>query len=733
MGIEKHTGRQSSLFPHYKGEDNAGDIVCVEGVVDRIVYESEESGFFVGRVTQKDTGALVTFVGNLAAVSPGETVRLWGRWVDDPRFGRQLRIEKYETVLPTTAVAIEKYLGSGLIYGIGPTFAKRLVDAFGIETLRVIDEEPERLTHVDGIGRKRAAQIREAWSAQKAIQSIMLFLQGHGISATQAVKIYKRYGDAAVAVLRDNPYRLAQDIAGIGFKIADKIAAGLGMAPDSPKRIEAGLLYTLEEASSSEGHVFLAENDLIERAKDLLNITPETILAPLASLAEQRVLVREGDMVWLPSLHAAEVACDRLLKGLLSVPPREVAIRVDKAIEWVERTRSIQLSEEQRQAIRTAVDAKVMVITGGPGTGKTTVLDGLLDIFRKKGLRLVLAAPTGRAAKRMSEATGLEAKTIHRLLEYSPKHGQFTRDDGNPLDADLVVIDETSMVDIQLMYSLLRAMPADGRLFLVGDVDQLPSVGPGNVLMDIVASGAVPVVWLKTVFRQAAESGIVANAHRINQGLFPEFNDRDFVLIKRPNPADALDTIVTLVTQRIPQRFGLDAVRDIQVLAPMHRGDVGVQRLNETLQRALNPDAQPIERKRFGLGDKVMQLRNNYELDVFNGDLGVITHVDSDLKEVQVQFDDKQVLYSFQDLDELTLAYAGTVHKAQGSEYPAVVIPMLTQHYVMLQRNVLYTAVTRAGRLVVIVGDPKAVALAIRNTRVTRRNTRLAQRLRNEV
>ena len=705
-------------------------VVCIEGTVERIVFESEETGFVVARLREERKHDLTTFVGNLVAVSAGETVRLWGRWVEDRKFGRQLRIERYETVLPSTAVAIEKYLGSGLVHGIGPKFAERLVKAFGVETLRVIDEEPARLRSVAGIGRKRAGQIREAWAAQKAIQSVMLFLQGHGIGVTQAVRIYKQYRDGAVAVLRENPYRLAEDITGIAFKTADQIAEQMGIAKDSPKRAEAGMLYALKRATD-EGHVFLEKSDLVERSVELLEVDASHLEAPLASLAKRDATVCDGDAVYLPALHHAETSCDRLLKRLLGVPLERVPIQVEKAIEWVEATKSLKLSEEQCTAIRTAVTSKVMVITGGPGTGKTTVLNGLLDILAKKGLAILLAAPTGRAAKRMEEATGRESRTIHRLLEFSPKHGGFTRNEGNPLAADLVVIDESSMIDIFLFHSLLKAMPPQARLFFVGDVDQLPSVGPGNVLTDLISSGLVPVVWLKTVFRQAAESGIIANAHRINQGQFPEFNPDDFFFLERREPTEALATLVEVVAERLPAKYGLDPKRDIHVLAPMHRGDVGVTRLNESLQAVLNPGCEPVARRNFGVGDKVMQLRNNYELDVYNGDVGLVSLVDQDLKEMQVRFDDRVVLYPFEDLDQLSLAYATTVHKAQGSEYPAVVLPLLTQHYMMLQRNVLYTAITRAQRFVVVIGDPKAVRIAIRNIKVTRRNTRLAERLRN--
>jgi exodeoxyribonuclease V alpha subunit len=705
-------------------------LACVEGEIERIVYESEETGFFVGRLREPGKPDVTTFVGNVMAVSPGETVRLWGRWVDDKKWGRQLRIERYETVVPATVGGIERYLGSGLISGIGPTFARRLVEAFGPETLRVIDEHPERLRSVPGIGRKRAAQIRDAWSSQRAIQSIMLFLQAHGVSVSLAAKIYKRYGDAAAAVLRENPYRLAQEISGIGFRSADKIAANLGIAKDAPQRAEAGLLYALEQAMG-DGHVFLPEADLIAAASELLGVGPEFLEGPLAALVARQTVIRENDAVYLRPMYVAETGCDHALKRLLRTPGVPVSIRVDNAIAWVERAQAITLSQEQRQAIHAAAEAKVMVITGGPGTGKTMLIRSLLAILEKKGLTVLLAAPTGRAAKRMETATGREAKTIHRLLEYSPKQGAFARNEHNPLSADLVIVDETSMVDVQLMRSLLVALPDAARLFVVGDVDQLPSVGPGNVLMDLIASQAAPVVWLKTVFRQAAQSGIIMNAHRINEARYPQFNKTDFIFAERTDPAKALETVVELAATRIPRRFRFDPMREIQVLAPMHRGDTGVTRLNEALQQTLNPGGAPVPRKSFRCGDKVMQLRNNYDLDVYNGDIGLVTLVDEEAKEIEVRFDDRCVLYPFDDLDDLTLAYAVTVHKSQGSEYRAVVILLLPQHYLLLQRNVLYTAVTRGKELVVLVGDPKAVGMALHNTKVAARHTRLADRLRN--
>ncbi|HRI88593.1 MAG TPA: AAA family ATPase, partial [Candidatus Hydrogenedentes bacterium] len=542
--------------------DNALQEGYAQGTVERIVYENQENGFVVARMQAENLPGLVTFVGHSLPVSPGETVRIWGRWIEDQRFGRQLRVERFETVRPATAEAIERYLGSGLIEGIGPHFAKKLVTAFGVDTLRVIDEEPQKLRGVPGIGAKRAEQIRVAWESQRAIQSIMLFLQGHGIPPSQAARIYKMYGDTAVTVLRDNPYRLAEDISGISFKTADSIAGKLDIVKDAPKRIAAGILHVLKNATN-DGHCYLRENQVMEEAVRLLEIDAVRVRSTLEAMQAAEQVVREQDAIFLPRLHVAETGCDKWMKRILGVPAEAVPIDVERAVAWVEQTNKIELSAEQRDAIRIAAGAKVIVITGGPGTGKTTLLNGLLAIFAKKKLQPLLAAPTGRAAKRMSETTGREALTLHRLLEWSPAQGGFLRHEGNPLVADLVVIDECSMIDVYLMHSLLRALPPQCKLILVGDVDQLPSVGPGNVLLDVIASGLLPVVRLKTVFRQAAESGIISNAHRVNVGEFPVFNDRDFFFIERTDPARALETVVEVVTSRLPARFKLDPMRDI--------------------------------------------------------------------------------------------------------------------------------------------------------------------------
>jgi len=716
-----------------KGQLDIQPEESLEGVVERIVFESDETGFMVARLQSEAHLELITIVGKTIAITVGETVRLKGRWIDNKKFGKQFEITAYESVMPATVKGIEKYLGSGLVEGIGPKMAERIVKAFGVETFKIIEEQPHRLRNVSGIGKKRAGQIREAWQSQRAIQSIMVFLQGHGITTSQSAKIYQAYGDNAVTVLRRNPYRLAEDIVGISFKGADKIARELGIAVDAPERMKAGLLHSLQ-MGSVQGHVFLERDVLCIDAAELLGISGDLLGEYFDPLVAEDTMRREGERYFLPHLHIAETGCSETLKQLISTPLPPLTIKMDIALKWVEKHHKIELSEEQRQAIRTGIEQKVMVITGGPGTGKTTVINSLLAILDKKSIAYLLAAPTGRAAKRMEAATGHEARTIHRLLEFSPKDGGFQKNQNNPLCTDLVVIDEASMIDVQLMHSLLRALPPFARLILVGDIDQLPSVGPGNILTDLIASQILPVVRLKTIFRQAEQSGIVAAAHQINIGSYPVFNEEDFFLIERDDPAQAVETIVELVTHRIPNKFGLDPLRDIQVLSPMRRGEAGVNNLNEVLQAALNPNGAPIPRRNFRKGDKVMQLRNNYDLDVYNGDVGVITLVEEETSELEVTFDDQQkVLYAFDQCDDLGLAYAATVHKSQGSEYPCVVLALMPQHYMMLQRNLLYTAITRGKQRVITVGTSKAVGMAVRNNKILHRNTLLTERLRNKL
>lgn len=712
----------------------------LEGVLERITYVNEENAWSVVRLDVPGKKELVTVVGNLLGVQPGENLRLRGTWTMDRKYGEQFKAEGYVTVKPATLVGIEKYLGSGLVRGIGKVMAKRLVEQFALSTLEVIEQQPERLREVDGIGPVRSARIAKAWTEQKQIKDVMVFLQSHGVSSTFAIKIFKRYQDRSIAVVKENPYRLAVDIFGIGFKTADKIAARLGIAPTSPERAQAGVLHVLGELSN-EGHVFYPRPQLTEAAAALLEVPPGVVDGAVNALAEAGLVVvtpvagSDGTAVYLASLHRAESGAAELVRGLLGRAVRPISIDVDRAIAWFEERRKITLAPEQREAIRSAVTSKVLVVTGGPGTGKTTLVNGIIQILEKKGRRILLAAPTGRAAKRMTETTGREARTLHRLLEFDPKTMSFQRDRERPLEADLVIVDEASMLDTVLAYNLLKAVPAACQLVLVGDVDQLPSVGPGNVLQDVIRSGAVDVVRLAHIFRQAEASLIVVNAHRVNHGEMPKLPpvgaSADFFFVEKEEPEDVLETVKRLVKDRIPRKFGFDAAREVQVLTPMHRGLLGASSLNAELQALLNPQGPSVVHgtRLFRVGDKVMQIRNNYDLEVFNGDIGSIEAIDDENRTVSVVFDGREVAYDRADLDELVLAYACSIHKSQGSEYPCVVLPVHTQHYVMLQRNLLYTGITRARKLVVLVGSRRALAIAVKNDRTAARFTQMAARL----
>jgi exodeoxyribonuclease V alpha subunit len=715
----------------------------IEGALERVTYVNEENGWSVVKVHVPGRNEPVTAVGPLLGVQPGENLRLTGRWVQDKKYGEQLRVESYLTVQPATLVGIEKYLGSGLVRGIGKVMAARLVKHFEFATLDIIDQDPDRLTEVEGIGPKRKARVVTAWAEQKAVKEVMVFLQSHGVSTTFAVKIYKQYGDRSIAVVRENPYQLAVDVFGIGFKTADKIAADLGISPTSPRRAEAGVLHVLGELSS-EGHVYCPHDQLVEGAVAVLEIDAPIIEEAITALSglghvvvEQQV---EGHPVYLKALHISEEGAAARLLAILSVPTSPITIDLDRAIQWFEGQQQICLAAQQKEAIRQAVTSKVLVVTGGPGVGKTTIVNGIIRILEKKGRRILLCAPTGRAAKRMSETTGQEAKTIHRLLEFTPRGMTFERNADHPLEADVLVVDEMSMVDIVLFYNLLKAVPPACQLILVGDVDQLPSVGPGSVLRDSIQSGVVDVVTLTEIFRQAQESLIVVNAHRVNQGQPPLTTKAgggeavaapDFFFVERDEPEDVLATLKNMVARRIPARFRVDALEDIQVLTPMHRGLLGSISLNAELQALLNPEGESLVRgsRLYRVGDKVMQIRNNYELEVFNGDIGRVTSIDVADRQVGVRFDEREVTYDTADLDELVLGYACSIHKSQGSEYPVVVIPVHTQHYIMLQRNLLYTGITRGRKLVVIVGSRKAVAIAVKNNRIDARFTRLTERL----
>ncbi len=711
----------------------------LEGVLERIVFFNEENSFTVARLQVAREKDLITIVGALPLPTPGETLRLKGQWVVDTKFGQQFRVESCLSVLPATIVGIQKYLGSSLIKGIGPIMARRIVDKFGLDTFDIIEDSPERLREAEGIGPIRTERITNAWREQKEIREVMVFLQGHEVSPAYAVKIYKIYGDKAISVVKENPYRLALDISGIGFKTADKIARSMGIDPNSQIRAEAGIIHVLSELVD-EGNVYYPDQELKKKAGELLEVDPAILEMALATLAQQdRIIIEElseGKAVYLTPLYVAEANVARRLKTLIESTKQPLQLDVEKAIEWVQGINRIELAETQKQAIKKAVTGKVLVLTGGPGTGKTTLVNSLVRILEKKGQRILLASPTGRAAKRLSEVTGKEAKTIHRLLEFSPKEGGFKRNEDNPLDADLVVIDEASMVDTILMNNLLKAVPVTATLLLVGDVDQLPSVGPGNVLKDIIASGCVETVILTEIFRQAQESLIIVNAHRVNRGEFPQLKSQlgqrsDFYYIEKNTPEEVLSVIKELCGKRLPNAFHFSPLDDIQVMTPMHRGTVGVSNLNAELQRLLNPEGKVITRggRLFRANDKVMQTKNNYEKDVFNGDIGRIVSIDFDEQQVQVKFDDRLVNYELGDLDDLVLAYAISIHKSQGAEYPAVVVPLLSQHYIMLQRNLLYTAITRAKRLVVLVGSKSAIAIAVRNNKVQRRYTNLAAKL----
>jgi exodeoxyribonuclease V alpha subunit len=723
-----------------KPQFEPSDQEVLAGLVERITYHNPENGFCVLRAKVRGLRDVVTVVGHAATIAAGEWITASGGWVNDRTHGQQFKARFLRTSPPTSADGVEKYLSSGMIRGVGPVYARKLVRAFGEKVFDVIETTPDRLREVDGIGPVRAANILAAWAEQKAVREIMVFLHSHGVGTARAVRIFKTYGADAIQVMSENPYRLARDIRGIGFKTADAIAMRLGIEKTAMVRVRAGISYALAEAMD-EGHCGLPTEDLVPLAEKLLEVPGDLVRTALdLELTEGTVIadrVGETPCVFLAGLHRAErmIAAQlmQLANGSLPWP----WINPDKALPWVEKRIGLSLAASQTAAIRLALMSKVLVMTGGPGVGKTTIVRAILRILSAKGVRLLLCAPTGRAAKRMTEATGFEAKTIHRLLEVDPKGGGFKRSDENPLDCDLLVIDETSMVDILLMQALMKALPDRVALLLVGDIDQLPSVGPGQVLADVISSGAVPVVRLTEVFRQAAQSRIITSAHRINEGSIPDLSpsgtESDFYFVQADDPETAVPRIIELVKTRIPKRFGLDPIRDIQVLCPMNRGGVGARSLNIELQAALNPAGdRKIERFgwTFAPGDKVMQIENDYDKEVYNGDIGYIKGIDPADGELIVSFDGRAVTYAFGELDMLVPAYAATIHKSQGSEYPAVGIPVMTQHYAMLQRNLLYTGVTRGKKLVVLVGQKKAVAIAVRNVSGRRRWSKLQEWLR---
>ena len=766
----------------------------LNGILERIVFENPDTGYTIGRFSVRGHPELVTIVGNLASVNPGESLLLNGEWINNPKYGRQFQIERSETIQPANVVGIRKYLGSGLIQGIGPKMAARIVSLFGMDTIDVIEQSPEKLAGVPGIGRKRVKMIQQAWEEQREIKNVMLFLQSHNVSTSHAAKIYKTYQNEAIPIVTENPYRLADDIYGIGFVTADTIAQKLGIDKDDPHRVQAGIKYVLSQ-KADDGHVFQHSDELIEACENILEQNPQTIEMGVLALTQKEEIVLspedgpvqivaeqakinewlnsglkgtvtedqseyieiceetedlsnkeqswqtstmlEKSTIYLAPFYYAEMGVvNQFLRLLSSGMPDSSSLDIDASLSKLEDEMGIQFAPQQREAIRTALTERAMILTGGPGTGKTTTTVGMIRLFETQGRRIVLAAPTGRAAKRLSETTDREAKTIHRLLEFSFQENGFKRNRQNPLEADVVIVDEMSMVDLVLMNRLMQAIPHDATVILIGDTDQLPSVGAGNVLNGLIDSKKIPVVKLTEIFRQAQQSMIVTNAHLINTGEFPKLSgskDRNFFFMEEEDTDASVELITKLIADRLPRHYNYHPIDDIQLLCPMRRGTLGAENLNKCLQDVLNPNTEQAIRgwQAFRIGDKVMQVRNNYDYDVYNGDIGRIVGIDQIDKQVNVRFLDKLVAYDMADLNELVLAYATTIHKAQGSEYPAVVIPLHTQHYLMLQRNLLYTGITRAKELVVVVGTKQALGICIRNNQVMERNSYLAERLQN--
>lgn len=735
-----HTNN-AQYYSQAASEPNLKDDGLLNGLVERITYHNEENGYCVLRVKVKGNLDLITVVGYTSCISPGEYINAKGAWIYTKEYGRQFKAEQLNVYPPNTIDGIERYLGSGMVKGVGPKTAKILVDAYQERVFEVIEQNPKALLDLNGIGKKRAQKISSGWADQKIIRSIMVFLHSYGVSTSRSVRIFKKYGEQAIELVKENPYRLAKDIRGIGFKSADTIAQKIGIAPHSPIRAQAGVAYALAEASGNEGHCCLPRSELIKLTYELLQI-PESIIneAIEHELATKELIVSDqpvADSIFLTPLYISEQRIAKSLKNLMSYKVPWPEIKEDIALDWVEKKLAINLAESQRQAVKTALHSKVMVITGGPGVGKTTIVKAILTILGAKKVNIKLCAPTGRAAKRLSESSGYEASTIHRLLEVNPSTMEFNYNEDHPLDCDLLVVDECSMVDIPLANNLLKAIPSHAAVIFVGDVDQLPSVGPGAFLSDLINSQRIPVIYLTEVFRQAASSWIIRIAHQINKGYIPTFPKKDdhgdCYFVSQEDREALPSTIVNLVQNRLPKAFGYDPIKDIQVLCPMNRGDSGSRSLNILLQQALNPPGVNSVNKfglSFSVGDKVMQKENNYDKEVYNGDVGFIKSINLQDQEMLINFDDRTVAYAFDELDELGLSFACTIHKSQGSEYPVVVIPITMQHYMMLKRNLVYTGLTRGKKLVVLVGEKKALNMAAKDWRTKKRNSGLVEAIR---
>ena len=710
----------------------------LKGTIEKIVFRNEENGYVVAKISSNSHEEnLLTIVGNMASVNVGENYELKGEWINNQKYGRQFSFKDYVLILPTSLLGLKRYLSSGLIKGVGPATAERIVNHFGNRTLEVLESNLQRLTEIEGIAEKRIKVIKKSWEEQKEIKRVMLFLQSYQITTGYAVKIFKNYGNAAIEKLKENPYRLIDDVMGIGFKIADRIAQKLGMKADSPERIKAGIKYILQELAN-QGHCYGKEIEIIKFGSELLEADESLVEDALARLKDDDEIIIQSGKIWLPYYYFSELGVCKKLIELLRYPHQFIHIDIEAKIKSLEHEYHISFAPEQREVINQVLLNRVLVLTGGPGTGKTTTTLGLIELFKELKLSITLAAPTGRAAKKISETTGREAKTIHRLLKYSPRNNTFLKNEDNPIRTDVIILDEVSMIDVLLMNQLLKAIVPGTFVILIGDVDQLPSVGPGNILKDIIESEVIPVVRLTTIFRQEKRSLIIVNAHRVNEGKYPIVKgerERDFYFIEEENPREAAQKIINLCTYRLPVKYKIDPVADIQVLTPMYKGEVGADNLNYQLREALNPKGKQINYKKniFRVNDKIMQTKNNYDKEVYNGDIGIISKINIEDNTVEINFYERTISYDFTDLDEIVLAYAITVHKSQGSEYKIVIIPVTTQHYLLLQRNLLYTGITRAKEMVILIGTKKALWIAIKNNKTFHRNTLLQERLREMV